>query len=163
MPIVDGELVLRPFRDDDEAPLLAMMDEPAVRRWWPVPELVREQGWVIELGGRAAGWLEYHEEPHRWYPSVAFDIFLTTDMQGRGYGSRALRMAIDHFTAKGHHRFTLDPNAANERAIGAYASIGFERVGVMRAYERNPSGGWNDALLMELIVAAAMGGAGTAT
>jgi aminoglycoside 6'-N-acetyltransferase len=63
-----------------------------------------------------------------------------------------LRLAIEHFVAKGHHRFTLDPNVSNERAIRAYEGLGFERVGVMRAYERDPEGGWNDALLMELIV-----------
>ena len=60
--------------------------------------------------------------------------------------------ATDHFVARGHHRFTIDPNVENERAIRAYAGAGFEPVGVMRAYERNPAGGWNDSLLMDLIV-----------
>jgi aminoglycoside 6'-N-acetyltransferase len=80
------------------------------------------------------------------------DIMLTSSLHGRGYGRRALRLAIGHFVAKGHHRFTLDPNVANERAIRCYSSLGFERVGVMRAYERNPGGGFDDALLLELIV-----------
>jgi len=69
-----------------------------------------------------------------------------------GEGRRALKLAVEHFAAKGHHRFTIDPNVENERAIRAYRAAGFEPVGVMRAYERNPEGGWNDALLMELIV-----------
>ena len=152
MELTDGEIALRPFRAEDEAALLAMAREPEVKRWWPVPDFQREDGWIVEVGGEPAGWLEYHEEDYAWYPSVAFDILLTSSLHGRGYGRRALRLAIEHFVAKGHHRFTLDPNVANERAIRAYEGLGFERVGVMRAYERNPAGGWNDALLLELIV-----------
>jgi aminoglycoside 6'-N-acetyltransferase len=153
--LAEGDIVLRPFRPEDEAALLAILREPEVARWWPVPDYVRDSGWIVEVGGEPAGWLEYHEEDYAWYPSVAFDILLTSSLHGRGYGRRVLRLGIDHFVAKGHHRFTLDPNVENERAIRSYEGLGFERVGVMRAYERNPQGGWNDALLLELIVAEA--------
>jgi aminoglycoside 6'-N-acetyltransferase len=155
MAPVDGDLTLRGFHEKDEAPLLALLAEPEVRRWWPVPDFVREHGWVIELAGELAGWLEYHEESYAWYPSVAFDIALASRLHGHGLGRRALTLGIEHFLAAGHHRFTLDPNVANERAIRCYRAVGFEPVGVMHAYERNPGGGWNDALLMELIVAEA--------
>jgi aminoglycoside 6'-N-acetyltransferase len=152
MEPADGDLALRPFRPEDEGAIVAMLREPEVARWWPTPDFERETGWVIVVAGEPAGWLEYHEEDYAWYPSVAMDIMLTSSLHGRGYGRRALRLAIDHFVAKGHHRFTLDPNAANERAIRCYRSLGFEPVGVMRAYERNPRGGFDDALLVELIV-----------
>lgn len=155
MELSDGGLALRPFQAGDEQAVLAILREPEVVRWWPVPDFERETGWVVELDGEPAGWLEFHEEDYAWYPSVAFDIALTTRLHGHGYGPRALRLAIDHFVAKGHHRFTLDPNIANERAIRAYERVGFERVGTMHAYERNPAGGWNDALLLELVVAEA--------
>jgi aminoglycoside 6'-N-acetyltransferase len=156
MALADGDLTLREFRAEDEGALQGVLEEPEVKRWWPVPDMVREHGWVIEIDGRPAGWLEYREEPYAWYPSVAFDIFLSSRLHGRGYGRRALQLGLSHFTARGHHRFTLDPNAENERAIRSYESLGFERVGVMRAYERNPAGGFNDALLMELIVPEAL-------
>jgi aminoglycoside 6'-N-acetyltransferase len=156
MELTDGDLVLRPFGPGDEAAILAMLREPDVVRWWPTPDFEREHGWVILVAGEPAGWLEYHEEDYAWYPSVAMDIMLTTSLHGRGYGRRVLRLAIEHFVEKGHHRFTLDPNVANERAIRCYASLGFEPVGVMHAYERNPGGGFNDALLLELIVAEAV-------
>jgi aminoglycoside 6'-N-acetyltransferase len=107
---------------------------------------------VIEVDGSFAGWVQYEEETYEWYPSVALDISLTTALHGRGYGRRALKLVIDHFVAKGHHRFTIDPDVINDRAIRCYSAVGFEPVGVMRAYERNPAGGWNDALLMDLIV-----------
>lgn len=148
----DGEIELRPFRSTDAPALEALFEEPEVKRWWPIPDYIVDSGWVIEIDGNLSGWLEHQEESYEWYPSVAFDIALATTLHGRGYGRRALQLGIEHFAAAGHHRFTLDPNVENERAIRSYASLGFERVGVMRAYERNPAGGWNDALLMELIV-----------
>lgn len=160
MALFDGDLRLREFSAEDEQPLLAMFGEPQVKRWWPVPDHVIERGWVVEVASEPCGWLEYHEETYHWYPSVVFDIALISRLHGRRYGRRALKLAIDHFVARGHHRFTLDPNVANERAIRCYEALGFERVGVMHAYERDPAGGWNDALLMELIVADALRAAG---
>ncbi len=152
MPLADGDIVLRPLRAGDEAALERILAEPEVREWWPAADYVPERGWVIEVAAEPGGWLEYHEEDHHWFPSVSFDIFITARLHGRGIGRRALRLGIDHFVAKGHHRFTLDPNARNERAIRSYRSLGFEPVGVMRAYERRPEGGFDDALLMELIL-----------
>jgi aminoglycoside 6'-N-acetyltransferase len=52
---------------------------------------------------------------------------------------------------RGHHRFTIDPSLANERAIKAYKAVGFRPVGVMRQYDRNPDGEWEDALLLDLL------------
>ncbi len=148
----DGDLELRRFRPEDAEALEALLAEPEVRRWWPDGSYERDSGWVVEVGGKLAGWVEYVEESYEWYPSVALDIALTTSLHGRGYGGRVLRLVIEHFAAKGHHRFTIDPNAGNERAIRSYAAVGFKPVGVLRAYERKHEGGWNDGLLMDLIV-----------
>ena len=82
--------------------------------------------------------------------TCAFDIALTTSLHGRGYGQEALRVAIRQFIARGHHRFTIDPAADNERAIRTYAALGFKPVGVLRAYERR-DGAWHDGLLMDLL------------
>jgi aminoglycoside 6'-N-acetyltransferase len=54
---------------------------------------------------------------------------------------------------RGHHRLTIDPAAANERAIRCYAGVGFRPVGVLRQYERDDDGGWHDGLLMDLLAA----------
>ena len=63
-----------------------------------------------------------------------------------------MRLVIEHLIAeRGHHRFTIDPAAANERAIRAYQRLGFKRVGVMRRYERGADGSWHDGLLMDLL------------
>jgi aminoglycoside 6'-N-acetyltransferase len=148
----DGDLSLRPPEAADVGAVEALLEEPEVKRWWADGEYEHEHGWVIEVDGRFAGWIQYEEETYEWFPSVALDISLTTSLHGAGYGRRALRLAIAHFVEKGHHRFTIDPNVDNERAIRSYTGAGFEPVGVMRSYERNPEGGWNDALLMDLIV-----------
>jgi aminoglycoside 6'-N-acetyltransferase len=148
----DGDLELRPPTASDAEALEALLAEPEVKRWWADGDYDRDHGWVAEVGGEFAGWVQYEEAAHQWYPSVALDIALTTALHGRGYGRRALRLAIGHFVANGHHRFTIDPSPENERAIRSYAAVGFKPVGVLRSYERDPDGGWNDGLLMDLVV-----------
>ena len=148
----DGDLELRGFEPTDADALEALLAEPEVKRWWADGDYDRDNGWVVLVEGDLAGWVQYEEEPYEWYPSVALDIALTTALHGRGYGRRVLRLVIEHFTEKGHHRFTIDPSPENERAIRSYAAVGFKPVGVLRSYERNPEGEWNDGLLMDLIV-----------
>jgi aminoglycoside 6'-N-acetyltransferase len=70
---------------------------------------------------------------------------------GRGYGPEVLRAVIDHFIAKGHHRFTIDPTATNARAIRAYEKVGFKSIGIAREYDELTPGKRSDALLMDLI------------
>ncbi|MGZ4267796.1 MAG: GNAT family N-acetyltransferase [Solirubrobacteraceae bacterium] len=147
-------LLLRPATEADG--LVALLQEPAVRAWWGENDAasVREElhvSWAIVVGGELAGQLLIHEETTPDYPSVAFDIVLATRFHGQGYGAEALRTAIRHLTARGHHRFQIDPTATNVAAIRCYASVGFRPVGILRAHERDPGGGWRDALLMDLL------------
>jgi aminoglycoside 6'-N-acetyltransferase len=148
----DGEIEVRGFRPADAEALEALFAEPGVKRWWVDSDYDRNSGWVVEVDGELVGWVQYEEESYEWYPSVPLDMALTTALHGRGYGRRALRLAIEHFVAKGHHRFTIDPDVENERAIRRYAVVGFKAVGVLRAYGRNPAGGWKDGVLMDLVV-----------
>lgn len=152
-------LALRPPTVRDVAPLAALLAEPEVARWWGERDLewVRRelvehgQGWVVVAEGAVAGWLEYSEETEPDYRHVGLDLFLASALHGRGYGREALCLAIAHFVERGHHRFTIDPAADNERAIRAYTAVGFMPVGVMRRYERGPDGSWHDCLLMDLL------------
>jgi aminoglycoside 6'-N-acetyltransferase len=150
-------LALRPALESDVPALVAMLQEPANRAWWGENDTasVAEDlpgSFIVEIDGALAGWLQAHEETEPDYRNVAFDIALATEHQDRGHGREALRQAIDHFVARGHHRFTIDPAASNERAIRCYAAVGFAPVGILRAYERDPAGGWRDGLLMDLVV-----------
>jgi aminoglycoside 6'-N-acetyltransferase len=153
---LQGErLLLRRARDADADALAEILREPEVERWWgpydaatALDEL--DGSFVIVVDGAVAGWLLFEEEDWWQYRHVAFDIALTTAVHGRGYGPEALRLAIGHFVGRGHHRFTIDPAADNERAIRAYAAVGFKPVGVLRKYEQR-DGRWHDGLLMDLL------------
>ena len=161
LPSLQGErLLLRAAQADDADALAEILVEPEVARWWGHNDLDSVRGelraqpsFVIVIDDAVAGWLQVHEENEPDYPSVAFDIALTTALHGRGHGQEALRVAIGHFVERGHHRFTIDPAADNGRAIRSYASVGFKPVGVLRAYERAPDGTWRDGLLMDLLAA----------
>ena len=162
----EGRLILRPLQERDAPALAAMVAQPGVREWWG-PEGSRgvsaegfaeeardEVAFAIEIDGALAGWLGFHEELEPDYRHAGLDIFLAPEYHGAGHGPAALRLAARWLIAeRGHHRLTIDPARAIERAIGAYASIGFRRVGVMREYERGFDGAWHDGLLMDMLAA----------
>jgi aminoglycoside 6'-N-acetyltransferase len=164
IPVLRGErVVLRPVGDDDLAALAAMLAEPDVARWfgrWDAARVQRdllaeqedETVLVIEVEGELAGMLLVGEETMPDYRHASLDIALVGSHQGRGIGREAMRLAIEHMIeVHGHHRFTIDPAAANDRAIRAYAAVGFRPVGLMRRYERAADGTWRDGLLMDLL------------
>jgi aminoglycoside 6'-N-acetyltransferase len=126
-----------------------ILREPDVAAWWDgyepdpkriVEELMEEPDTValaIEVDGEPVGLIQYEEENTPDYRHASIDIFLATTWQGRGLGTEALRLLARYlFEERGHHRLTIDPAAANTRAIRAYEKVGFRPVGVMRQYER---------------------------
>lgn len=155
-----GRVTLRPATSDDVDALVAILAEPEVARWWGHNdtgsvrgEITAFETYVIVVDGATAGWLHVNEENEPDYRHAGLDITLATALHGRGLGQEALRVAIGALVERGHHRFTIDPARANDRAIRAYAALGFKPVGVLREYERGPDGMWRDGLLMDLLVA----------
>jgi aminoglycoside 6'-N-acetyltransferase len=164
-PTLRGErLILRPVVDADVPVLRSILDEPGVARWWGP----RREGvdvaldWLdadedtvvfaIERDGRIVGSIQFAEEVDPDYRHAGIDLFLASAVQGQGLGPDAIRTIARYlFEERGHPRLTIDPSAANERAIKAYASVGFRPVGVMRRYERGPDGTFHDGLLMDLL------------
>jgi aminoglycoside 6'-N-acetyltransferase len=140
--------------------LLRIHGEPEVARWWGFPEPgfpwsddTGATRLAIVVGGAVAGLIQYSEENEPRYRHAAIDLFLDPALHDRGHGTEALRQLLTILVqGRGHHRITIDPAAANARAIRAYEKAGFKPVGVMRAYERDPDGAWHDGLLMELVV-----------
>jgi aminoglycoside 6'-N-acetyltransferase len=163
-PILRGErVILRPATDDDVEPLRAILEEPSVARWWGLvpPEGVAE-AWIehdaddavfaIELDGVIVGSIQYAEENDPDYRHAGVDIFLSTEVQGQGIGTDAIRTVARYLIdVRGHHRLTIDPSAANERAIHVYSNLGFRPIGIQRQYERGPDGTFHDGLLMDLL------------
>ena len=162
-PVLRRERVLlRPLEERDVAALAAILAEPEVARWWGRwddgrvrRELLSYEGdtpLTMEVGGEVAGLVVISEEEEPDYRHGALDLFVRTADHGTGVAREALRLAIAYLIeARGHHRVTIDPAAANERAIRAYSALGFKPVGVMRRYERGPGGDWRDGLLMDLL------------
>jgi aminoglycoside 6'-N-acetyltransferase len=163
MELHGRHVTLRPTTLDD-APLLAgILAEPAVARWWGVFDLDRviadlvecdpeEDPFVIINEGEVVGYIQAVEELEPDFRHAGIDLFLRTDVHGRGLGPDAIRtLAVDLIDGRGHHRLTIDPAADNDRAIAAYAKLGFRPVGIMRRYQRLADGRWVDALLMDLL------------
>ena len=162
VPVLQGErLALRPLADEDMDELARIVAAPGVREWWGATddaEVLREElrgddaAFAIEVDGALAGWLSVTEETDPNWRHASLDIILAAPYQDRGLGSEALRTVIRWLIEdRGHHRFTIDPAVGNERAIRAYAAVGFRRVGVLRRYGRMADGLWHDHLLMELL------------
>ncbi|GAC1439103.1 MAG: GNAT family protein [Solirubrobacteraceae bacterium] len=158
-----ARLTLRPLTSGDLEPLAAIVRSQTVSEWWgragSEAEMRRDlendgRAFALEIEGRCSGWLGFEEERHPDYRHASLDIVLAAGAQNRGLGPEALRAALDWLiAARGHHRFTIDPALANDRAIRAYESVGFRPVGVLRSYERGPDGTWHDNLLMDLLAA----------
>ncbi len=156
---------LRPLAERDLNELEQIVASAGVAEWWGDVEdrekLRRDLrcddeddsgALTLEVDGAVAGWLGVWEENEPGYRHGGLDIMLAPSAQGRGIGPEALRAAIRWLIdERGHHRVTIDPARANERAIRVYESVGFRPVGTMRRYERDPAGGWRDGLLMDLL------------
>ena len=163
-PTLRGErLVLRPGTTTDAAALHRIRCEQAVAQWWGTPdpadkiaaELRGESDdvlFVIEVDGEVAGSIQYLEEDEPDYRHAGIDVYLSERFHGRGLGRAAVALLAAYLVdERGHHRLTIDPAAANRRAIRSYQSLGFRPVGVMRRYERAADGTWRDGLLMDLL------------
>ncbi|MDM4718138.1 GNAT family protein [Micromonospora sp. WMMA1363] len=156
-------VTLRPATVADVRALAAIRAHPEVRRWWrggdelaaAVRADLADDGltvYTIEHDGRVVGAIQWYAEDDPDYRHASMDIFLDPAARGFGLGGDAIRALVRHLVDEhGHHRFTIDPAAANTAAIRAYAKVGFRPVGVLRRYERGADGRWHDGLLMDLL------------
>jgi aminoglycoside 6'-N-acetyltransferase len=154
-------VTLRPVQPDDVDRLTKIFADPTVAQWWgdaarSVHDAMNldegESGFIIEVGPETIGFIQCYEELDPMYRSAGIDLALHSDWQGKGLGPDAIKTLARHLISeRGHHRLTIDPAAHNTRAIKAYRRVGFRPVGIMRQYERGPSGEWHDGLLMDLL------------
>lgn len=158
MDLISERLRLHEAKVADLPRLREIIQAPGTAEWWGVyggsgDDEVLLEGWTVRAEERIIGWIGAEEEPSERFASVQLDIMIAPEEHGKGYGPETLRTVIDHFAARGHHRFTIDPAVTNERAIKVYESVGFKRIGIARQYERlSEDGEWLDGLLMDLIV-----------
>ncbi len=161
-PLAGSRVTLRPAAATDAGAFAAILADPSVARWWPSDDPAADGRryatrddvavWAIELGYVVVGLIQAWEEPESQYRHAGIDLGLAPGAQGQGLGPDAIRaVATWLFEHRGHHRITIDPCADNERAVHAYADVGFRPVGIMRRYQRLGDGRWHDGLLMDLL------------
>lgn len=157
-PLVGPLVTLRAATAHDLDPLVNILAEPEVAKWWVgydrgrvQREFVEDQSTrVIEIAGRCAGamYVLRGEDPE--YPTTIMHLFLSTSARGQRAGEEALALAIREEFANGVSRITLDPNEHNTGAIRSYERLGFRRIGVLRDYQLRPNGALEGALFMDL-------------
>lgn len=162
-PVLHGDRVtLRLLAEEDLPRLLEILLQPGVAEWWACYDMERLRAdtlgdpdgtsLAVELDGAFIGLVLYTEEKDPYYKSVGIDITLDISCFGQGLGYDTLRAVARYlFEECGHHRLTIDPAVANERAIRAYERVGFKPVGVMRQYEKGADGAFHDNLLMDMV------------
>jgi aminoglycoside 6'-N-acetyltransferase len=129
-----------------------------VVEWWQNPQ----EGWLddeadtfkyaVLLGGEVIGYAQWYEDTDQMFRHAGLDLFLDPAVHGRGLGTETVRVLATHLIdERGFHRLVIDPEVANEVAIACYRKVGFKPVGVMRRYQRDRFGEWQDGLLMDLL------------
>lgn len=162
MELRGDSVVLRPLAVDDVPRLVEIGRQPEVARWWTsitAENLTAKAegrddapGLAVLVDGDLVGMIQYGEEDDPEYRSANIDIFLSSDVHGRGLGTDAVRtLARWLVRERGHHRVTIDPAVENPAAVRAYEKAGFRAVGVMREYWTDPSGVRHDGLLMDVL------------
>jgi aminoglycoside 6'-N-acetyltransferase len=147
---------------EDVPRLVEIGQQPEVARWWTsVTEeklIAKAEGrdeakaLAVLLEGEVVGMIQYSEEDHPEYRHAGIDVFLSTDVHGRGLGTDAVRtLARWLIEERGHRRLTIDPAVENPAAVRAYEKAGFKPVGVLREYWEDPQGVRHDGLLMDLL------------
>jgi aminoglycoside 6'-N-acetyltransferase len=152
--------VIRRYSESDLRPLLEIVNQPEVSRWWGSwtrAELKKEisnatLAFTIEIDERPGGYIAVNEESDPDSYGFDIDIFLDFDHVDQGLGTEALRHVMRMmFEGRGHHRAEIYVNPGNSRARRAYEKVGFKDVGIVRKCARMDDGKWHDELLMDLL------------
>jgi aminoglycoside 6'-N-acetyltransferase len=163
-PLRGEQVLLRPGTPGDIDALETIFATPEVATWWADYDRARiarevlddidedTTVYVIEVDGEVAGIVQSYEEPEEEYRSAGIDVAVGPRWHGNGVGLDSIRTLARHLIDQGgHHHLTIDPAAANQRAIAAYTKLGFRPVGILRQNERGADGTFHDTLLMDLL------------
>jgi aminoglycoside 6'-N-acetyltransferase len=149
---------LAPLAREHHRRLTELRNEPGVLRWWQEPrddfldDETDVHKYAVLLGDEVIGFVQWHEETDPMYRHAGIDLFIDPSLHGRGFGTEVVRLVCAHLIdERGFHRIVIDPEVANEVAIACYRKVGFRPVGVMRRYQRDRFGEWQDGLLLDLL------------
>lgn len=160
----------RPVLEEDLALLAGWLEGPHWRKWWGDPatelryieDMVQGRDttrpYIFQKDGSDKGFIqvwfikdqqntEYAAE-YPWLallPEEAVGVDLSIGLQedlSAGLGTDALRAFVRMLLEEGYRRILIDPDLANERAVGCYRKAGFEVIPEL-------VGKTGDSLLME--------------
>jgi RimJ/RimL family protein N-acetyltransferase len=167
MELRDGDLVLRPWTEDDVPALVVACNDPEIPRWIPVipspyteedarvfvrgnsesvPEhslAMAENGVVVGAIGLGVNSMNYRGRIGYWVAAPA---------RGRGICTRALRMlsrwALAELELKRLELITDPDNVGSQRVA---EKVGFQREGVLRSHLLHPDGRIRDSVMFSLL------------
>ncbi|MGY2080560.1 GNAT family N-acetyltransferase [Modestobacter sp. SYSU DS0657] len=159
-----GELVLRPWRTEDEGPVWALAADPALRRWtargFGSPEEVREMvarladwsggsraSWAVtDAGGALLGSVSLHSID-RVRGDAQLGYWIAPVARGRGVAARAADAVCRWAFAVGIDRVELYHAVENQASGRVAAKAGFTREGRLRRSYRYGDGVKHDEFL----------------
>ena len=162
----DGELVLRPWTEDDVGALVVAINDPEIAHWIPlIPHPYTEEDafeflrgdvapaeirLAVTLDDAVVGGIGMGVSANDYRGTIGY--WVARETRGRGICTRALRLLVKHGLEElDLQRLDLitDPdNAASQRVA---EKVGFQREGVMRAHLRHPDGRIRDSVLFSLL------------
>lgn len=106
-------------------------------------------GWVLWEADELAAYtvvMRSLDEIHLLNLSVA------QPWQRQGLGRRLLGFLLEQGKADGLHRMLLEVRPSNERALHLYRALGFQQIGLRKAYYPAPEQTREDAIVMERLL-----------
>lgn len=166
MELRDGDLLLRPWTEDDVDAMVAGCNDPEVARWIPtIPhpytredaiafirgEVVPEHtAFAMELDRRVVGGIGMGLNAHEYRATMGY--WVAASARGHGICTRALRRltrhALDELSVQRVDLITDPENVASQRVA---EKVGFQREGVLRAHLRHPDGRICDSVMFSLL------------
>jgi putative acetyltransferase len=131
-----------------QAPVDVALAAEQVRGWVASPD---EHFWILEDQGRVVGTLAVLRVSHA--PGVAtLGMLVVPEARGGGGGRQLLDAALEWARESDLHKLELEVFVENGRAIGLYASAGFQIEGLRRDRYRRQDGSLRSTLIMALAV-----------
>jgi len=172
MKLRDGDLVLRPWAEEDVPALVAACNDREIARWIPViPSPYTAEDARAFIGGQSRAVPEYTVPEHSFAVTIdgvlagaigmsvnsmnyrgRIGYWVGASVRGRGVCTRALRLlsrfALDELELQRLDLITDPDNVASQRVA---EKVGFQREGVLRAHLRHPDGRIRDSVMFSLL------------
>lgn len=166
MELRDGDVVLRPWVDDDVPALVAGCDDPEIAHWIPtIPHpytrddalgflrgdvAPAEHRLAITLDRAVVGGIGMKVNAHDQRGRIGY--WVAASARGQGVCTRALRIlsrwALEELELVRLELITDPDNRASQRCA---EKAGFRREGVLRAHLRHPDGRIRDSVMFSLL------------